>query len=81
MYEIICPTAKEQKSFIECIRNAVAHCPNDGDLISGDCEEKKLEEARKAKARMLLNSLYEKDFRIAQYCEEKMKVFAEIMVS
>ncbi|XP_074605526.1 rho guanine nucleotide exchange factor 18 cysts isoform X3 [Brevipalpus obovatus] len=79
MYELICPTAKEQKLLIEQIREAVDVCPTEYETSGSEFEEKKVEEARKAKVRELLNSMYEKDAKIAQTCEDKMKVFADIM--
>lgn len=81
MYELICPTAKDQKLLIEQIREAVDVCPTEYETSGSEFEEKKIEEARKAKVRELLNSMYEKDAKIAQTCEDKMKVFADIMVS
>ena len=91
MYELICATAKEQKLMIDQIREAVEMCPDEdeegtngsgsGSGVHSEGEERKIEEARKAKVRELLNSMYEKDARMAQMCEDKMKIFADMMVS
>jgi len=80
MYELLFSTAKDQKIWIDQIRYAVENCPDEDEGVLNDCEEKKVEEARKAKIRELLNAMYEKDAIMAKICEDKMKIFAEMMV-
>ena len=81
MYELLFPTAKDQKVWIDQVREAIENCPDEDDGVLNDCKEKKIEEARKARIRELLNAMYEKDSRMVRICEDKMKIFADMMVS
>lgn len=81
MYELVCMSAKDLKNWIEQVREAVETCPDEDEGIPSEYEaERKLEEARKAKTREILNTMYDKDMAFAKICEDKMRAFAEMMV-
>lgn len=60
MYEFVCTSAKMQKAWIEQIRTAVDLCPDEDEGINEFEEERKIEEAKRVKARELLNAMTHK---------------------
>ncbi|KAK2146186.1 hypothetical protein LSH36_626g05027 [Paralvinella palmiformis] len=83
MYEFICKTVDERKTWIKVIRSGVLKCMEvEGMDISKvlDVEgEKKELEAKSARIRQLVDRLYERDNIIKQKCDEKMNIIIEML--
>uniref|UniRef100_T1IKF7 DH domain-containing protein n=1 Tax=Strigamia maritima TaxID=126957 RepID=T1IKF7_STRMM len=80
MYELICPSRKDKKVWIQVIRSAAENCPEEDEGVPSEGEEeRKMYEARTAQVRQLEEALRERDMKLAGICEEKMRIFTEMV--
>ncbi|GFS64463.1 rho guanine nucleotide exchange factor 28 [Trichonephila inaurata madagascariensis] len=79
MIELFCKTPKDQKAWMEAIREAIDLCPDEDEGVPSETEEeRKLEAAKAARIKQLTSLLCEKDHSIAQVCEERMHILVDL---
>ncbi|PRD36919.1 UNVERIFIED_CONTAM: Akap13 [Trichonephila clavipes] len=79
MIELFCKTPKDQKAWMEAIREAIDLCPDEDEGVPSETEEeRKLEAAKAARIKQLTSLLGEKDHNIAQVCEERMHILVDL---
>ncbi|RWS25094.1 A-kinase anchor protein 13-like protein [Leptotrombidium deliense] len=78
MYELICPTSKEQEIWVKAVRSAIEICPEEEDDFdispAADCERPVVEEDTIMKLSELLNSMCDDSSKLTQISDEKMKI-------
>ncbi|KAG8190158.1 hypothetical protein JTE90_008692 [Oedothorax gibbosus] len=80
MIELFCRTPKEQKAWMEAIREAIDRCPDEDEGVPSETEEeRKLEAAKAARVKQLTSLLHEKDLSIAHVCEERMRILVDLL--
>ncbi|XP_064475232.1 rho guanine nucleotide exchange factor 2-like isoform X2 [Ornithodoros turicata] len=76
MYELVCSSPRDKRTWMHILREAIQACP---EVSSETEEENKFEEARNAKLKELSLLLYEKDQVLVQAWEEKMQILVEML--
>ncbi|XP_035217532.1 rho guanine nucleotide exchange factor 18-like isoform X4 [Stegodyphus dumicola] len=80
MIELFCRTSKDQKAWMDAIREAIEMCPDEDEGVPSETEEeRKLEAARAARIKQLTSLLHEKDLSMAQLCEERMHILVDLL--
>lgn len=80
MLELFCRTSKDQKTWMDAVREAVEHCPGEDEGVPSESEEeKKLEAARGARIKELTELLHERDLGLSHICEERMRILADML--
>ncbi|XP_055938422.1 rho guanine nucleotide exchange factor 28-like isoform X4 [Argiope bruennichi] len=80
MIELFCKTPKDQKAWMEAIREAIDLCPDEDEGVPSETEEeRKLEAAKAARVKQLTSLLHEKDQSIAHICEDRMRILVDLL--
>ncbi|GIX76967.1 rho guanine nucleotide exchange factor 28 [Caerostris darwini] len=78
--ELICKTPKDQKAWMEAIREATDLCPDEDEGVPSETEEeRKLEAAKAARVKQLTSLLRERDQNISHVCEERMRILVDLL--
>ncbi|GIY33274.1 rho guanine nucleotide exchange factor 18 [Caerostris extrusa] len=78
--ELICKTPKDQKAWMEAIREATDLCPDEDEGVPSETEEeRKLEAAKAARVKQLTSLLHERDQNISHVCEERMRILVDLL--
>ncbi|XP_074651891.1 uncharacterized protein LOC141906481 isoform X3 [Tubulanus polymorphus] len=81
MYEIVCKSSEQRRQWIEIMRKAIKNCPveEEESIPVQTEEEKRLQEAKAAKLKELIEHLHRQDKAIQRNCDQKFKYLLEIL--
>ncbi|XP_042904190.1 rho guanine nucleotide exchange factor 28 isoform X3 [Parasteatoda tepidariorum] len=80
MIELFCKSPKDQKAWMDAIREAIDMCPDEDEGVPSETEEeRKLEAARAARIKQLTSLLHEKDLQLAHMCDDRMQVYVDLL--
>ncbi|KAK3866712.1 hypothetical protein Pcinc_027774 [Petrolisthes cinctipes] len=79
MFELECSHPKDRKIWLDSIREAIDHCPDETEVGDNSAEYTKLQEEHNEKIRELICYLQQKDKEIARACEERMGAVLELL--
>ncbi|XP_041371070.1 A-kinase anchor protein 13-like isoform X2 [Gigantopelta aegis] len=80
MYELVCGAKENKERWMKILQKAVENCPEEDEEGPTENEvERRRQEERAAKAKLIIDQLHEKDHYIRQCCEEKNRLMLDLL--